>query len=91
MRPPNEYHDARRMLRTLLEHAGDGTVALPPTWTDKEREFLIVTCAHTIVLYHISMMAGFDAAAAMDGMAELNASLRKQIYAICDEEEEPVQ
>jgi len=89
MRPAKEYHQSRLMLRELLKRPQDGKVDMPKEWTDKERDFLSVTCAHIVMLYHIAMQAGFDAETACKGVEALHASMRKIMYEICDEELPP--
>lgn len=88
MRPANEYTEARMLLAALLKQHGDGVVQLPSEWTEREREFMMATTAHTVMLYHIAYMAGFDAVKALEGVAAISAHTRKQLFEICDETEE---
>ena len=84
MRPVTEYHDARRMLVELLRQAGDGPVMGVTELSVTEREFMMATCAATVLLYTICYTAAFDADEAKRGLKALQLEMEKHVDEICD-------
>jgi hypothetical protein len=66
-----DFEEARRMLVELLWCDDDAPVVGVDALSHYERDFLITTCAATIMLGQICRIAGFNEADALKGLAAL--------------------
>ena len=78
-----DYNDARRMLVALLQHPDDGPVVGIDTFSVAEQDFMITTCAATVMLHAICYVANGDAEKAIEGLASL--TLDKKLEQICED------
>ena len=83
MRPRTEYNDARRMLVRLLHQDDDGPIVGVEDFKDSEREFMKITCAHVVIMYHLCYMSGFEETEAKKGWDALVVATDKMLKEIC--------
>jgi hypothetical protein len=78
-----EYDDARRMLVELLHRDDDRPVAGIGALSAKDQDFLITTCAATVMLITLARIASFEEASALKGLAalELEDHIKKLVIA----------
>jgi len=78
-----DYDEARRTLVRLLHWKYDAPVFGVENYNAKENQFMIATCAATVLLHTISRVANYHEEDAQEGLKALE--LERNLADLCEE------